>query len=193
MVWVKLDDRFTENRKVVELSDRAFRLHVTALCYASRELTDGAVSENAALRICDGTRKAIADLIAAGLWRRAVAGGYLIHDFLKYNPTAEDVEEARRQRSAAGKKGAKRRWGGDGGGDSDRHNASHSDRHSPSMANGKQNECPVPVPEEEEISPGAVSLGKTEQPLTAAQTEDPLVADVIALSEVIARSLKEAS
>ncbi|TFV32272.1 hypothetical protein E4K10_18065 [Streptomyces sp. T1317-0309] len=41
MSWVKLDDRFTSHRKVALLSDRAFRLYVSSLCWSSENLTEG--------------------------------------------------------------------------------------------------------------------------------------------------------
>ena len=41
MSWTKLDDLFPGHPKVITLSDSAFRLHVTALCYCASQLTDG--------------------------------------------------------------------------------------------------------------------------------------------------------
>ena len=41
MVWVKLDDQFTENPKVVQAGPLASWLHVCGLVYCSRNLTDG--------------------------------------------------------------------------------------------------------------------------------------------------------
>ena len=40
-MWVKLDDRFTDNPKIARLSDKAFRVYVHALCYSAGALTDG--------------------------------------------------------------------------------------------------------------------------------------------------------
>lgn len=36
MTCVKLDDAFADHPKVVGLTDRAFRVHVRALCYCGR-------------------------------------------------------------------------------------------------------------------------------------------------------------
>lgn len=100
MTWVKLTDVFPEDPRVSELSHRAFRLHVTALCYCSRNLTDGHVTGNA-LRAIAGSagvaRSTVADLLSAGLWAQNGDGGYLIPKFLDYNPSAEQVRADREQ------------------------------------------------------------------------------------------------
>jgi hypothetical protein len=47
MTWVRLDDQFPDHPKVVNLSDRAFRLHVWGICYSARFLTDGLIQRDA--------------------------------------------------------------------------------------------------------------------------------------------------
>ena len=47
MSWVRLDDNFPNHPKVVGLSDQAFRLYISGLCYASHYLTDGLIIEPA--------------------------------------------------------------------------------------------------------------------------------------------------
>lgn len=90
MTWVKLDDGFPDHPKVVALSDRAFRAHVTALCYCARYLTDGDVPTGVAKRIA--TAKVKAELTAAGLWTETPGGLYRLHDYLDWNPSRADVE-----------------------------------------------------------------------------------------------------
>lgn len=108
MSWARLDDGYPWHPKVVGLSDAAFRLHVTAICYCTGKLTDGLVPAPA-LRFMGATKKAIAELVMAGLWDEA-DGSYALHDYLEYNPTREEVEAAREQRRAAGQSsGAARR------------------------------------------------------------------------------------
>ena len=41
MPWVRFDDLFPENRKVRRLPDPAYRLHVEAIFWCARNLTDG--------------------------------------------------------------------------------------------------------------------------------------------------------
>lgn len=97
MSWVRLDDNFCDHPKVVGLSDRAFRLHVEALCYCGRFLTDGEVSAQAITYLGTKVRRperAVAELIAAGLWDR-VGKAYRIHNYLRYQPSA--VEAGRRR------------------------------------------------------------------------------------------------
>ena len=41
MTWLRIDDAMVDHPKIIGLSDGAFRLHITALCYCARHLTDG--------------------------------------------------------------------------------------------------------------------------------------------------------
>lgn len=108
MTWVRIDDGFADHPKICGLSDAAFRLHVHAFCYASRQLTDGFIP----VRWLTGGRgkepKAVQILVDAGLWE-ATDGGYRIHDYLKYQQSRETVEINRMQlhavRSEAGRRG----------------------------------------------------------------------------------------
>jgi hypothetical protein len=104
VTWVKLDDSFARNRKVRRLSDRAFRLHVAAICYAAGHLTDGEIDDLALEEVAIAARiracgKPVAELVDGGLWR-AENGVYLINDFLEYNPSREQVVEARKRTAA---------------------------------------------------------------------------------------------
>jgi hypothetical protein len=101
MPWVRLDDRFPSHRKVALLSDRAFRLHVSALCWASENLTEGKILESELRVIAHvrGAKTAAKELEDRQLWDR-VAGGWVIHDFLEYNPDRAKVQ-AEREANAA--------------------------------------------------------------------------------------------
>jgi hypothetical protein len=107
MTWVRLDDAFPDHPKVIGLTDAAFRTHVAGLCYAGRYLTDGHIPTSALRQI--GTRKAAQELETAALWDRT-DHGWVIRDFLDYNPSKADVESERDRRRAAGTKGAQIRW-----------------------------------------------------------------------------------
>lgn len=109
MSWLRIDSGFTTHPKVAPLSDVAFRLHVTALCFCCAHLTDGhipaglprtwpATARGAALR------RAIGELVTAGLWEPE-ENGWNIHDFLDWNPPAEYVRATRQARQEAGKRG----------------------------------------------------------------------------------------
>lgn len=108
MTWAKLDDSFPENIKISGLSDRLFRLHVTAICYAARNLTDGEIPENQ-LRKLGGNQKLAKALSEAGLWETTSRGSYVIHDYLEYNPSRADVDAERERKRLAGQAGGQAR------------------------------------------------------------------------------------
>lgn len=104
MTWVRLDDRFPSHRKVALLSDRAFRLYVSALCWSSENLTEGKILDReltvvARVRSMKATAR---ELEAAQLWDR-LPDGWQIHDYLDFNPTSEQVR-AERDANAARQK-----------------------------------------------------------------------------------------
>jgi hypothetical protein len=98
--WVKLDDQFFANPKVIELPKDAKLLYIAGLTYCAAQLTDGLISP-AALRMVAAmvqvNTKQAAALVTAGLWERE-GDGYLVHDYLEYNPSGETV---RAERAAA--------------------------------------------------------------------------------------------
>ena len=121
MSWFRLDENFADHPKVAPLSDFAFRLHVTALCYCSRMSTDGVIDYRSALLSRASkveqrhTVEAVNELIVAGLWEIGqTIGTYEIHDFLHYNTSRADRQELSLKRAEAGQKGGLKagRWGG---------------------------------------------------------------------------------
>lgn len=107
MTWLKLTDGFAEDPKIEGLSHRAFRLHVTALLYCSRNMTDGRVSEKAlgVSAISAGVPRTVAtELVQAALWERN-GDGYMIPKYLDYNPSAAEVRDQREKRAEAGRRG----------------------------------------------------------------------------------------
>jgi len=85
---------FTHNRKLRRLSDVAFRLWVTAIDVANEDGTDGLVTPDSidvftkAPKTGKERETAIAELVDGGLWH-PVDGGWVIHDFLKHQESAE--------------------------------------------------------------------------------------------------------
>ncbi|WP_256789869.1 hypothetical protein [Frankia sp. AvcI1] len=107
MTWVKLDDGFARNRKIAKLSDGAFRLHVSALCWCAEQLTDGHIAAGELREVSTLTptraRRLAGELVKLGVWD-VVPDGWTIHDFLDYNPSrskvlAEREATARRQQA----------------------------------------------------------------------------------------------
>jgi hypothetical protein len=129
VTWVKLDDQFFRNAKVLRAGRDARDLYLAGLCFCAGSLTDGHIPRNA-LRMLGaeadiGDPAAAADrLMLVGLWH-ATGDGFTVHDWRTYNPSAEQVRTTREHRAEAG------RLGGVRSGESRR---SHIDE-----ANGKQN------------------------------------------------------
>ena len=99
MAWAKLDDQFVEHPRIIGLSDKAFRLHVAAICHANRKLTDGhiTVTDGRVLRaLTRTTARHATELVDAGVWNTN-GDGWAIRDWLDYNPPAEVVKERRKR------------------------------------------------------------------------------------------------
>lgn len=111
MSWARFDDGFTQHPKIVGLSDGAFRMHVAAVCYAARNLTNGHIPAAALPGLRHKAYFRCADeLVKAGVWDRIDDQAFAIHDYLKYNPSRSQVESKRDSKSMAGAKGAASRW-----------------------------------------------------------------------------------
>lgn len=107
MTWLRLDDGFPRHRKVRRLSHVAFRLHVSAMCWCAEQLTDGLILATEIDDVSDLSAKELAkalpELTSRGLWDTR-ADGWVIHDYLDYNPSREKVlaeREAAAVRQAA--------------------------------------------------------------------------------------------
>lgn len=114
MVWARIDDAILDNPKVVRAGVIGFALHVAAITWCCRNLTDGFVPAGRISCLLDLSRYGmsahdknedpilpsvdahdVADwLVECGLWRE-VPGGYDLNDFLDYNPSRSDVQSKR--------------------------------------------------------------------------------------------------
>ncbi len=105
MVWVRIDDRFDEHPKVSRVGPLGMAMHVAALCYCNRNLTDGFVPRAVAKRLVDTEGVVVDDepvdwwwvvkaLLDAGMWTNE-DGGYRIHDFHDFQPSKAAVEDGR--------------------------------------------------------------------------------------------------
>lgn len=129
MVWVKVDDKLHENDKLAEMSDVAFRLWVVALSWSNDKLTDGHIPAARPLRLITmrQPKNVVSALVHAQLWHLAArpckacieqrtekglgdppSGGYLIHDYFRYQPSKTEVEREREARTRAGRIGGAR-------------------------------------------------------------------------------------
>lgn len=95
MTWIKIDDSFPNHPKVIGLSDRAFRTHITGLCYCGTYLTDGFIPFAAVQAIVkEPEYKPTDELESVGLWKRTESG-FIIHDYLSHQTSKEEVEHKR--------------------------------------------------------------------------------------------------
>jgi hypothetical protein len=127
MTWVKIEDGFADHPKLLRAGPIAGWLHLAGLCYSARHLTDGHVPVQAihTLAVFNGVA-ATGDgqlfsepmrvdvhelariLVRAGLWEEQHDGetkvltGWLIHDYLAYNPSRAQATSARYGSRAGG-------------------------------------------------------------------------------------------
>ncbi|OXM69662.1 hypothetical protein [Amycolatopsis vastitatis] len=114
MPWFKVDDKFHSHnkiRKVLADEPAALALWVVAGSWSSDNTTDGVIPDHQLPWLFPvGADELARKLVAARLWRR-VRGGYEFHEWLsdsdgtKRNPSREEVENERRKKAEAGRKG----------------------------------------------------------------------------------------
>lgn len=124
MPWLKLDDGMGEHRKTKRVLRAgglrglaAFGLHTLGLLHAAKYTTDGHVEGEMVEETFDLAKTKPADrtaltgvLVERGLWLPE-EDGWMLHDYLEYNPSAERVAEDKRARSESAKAAANARWG----------------------------------------------------------------------------------
>lgn len=116
MPWVKLSDDWYDDQQLIEVGPHATLLWIVGLSWSARNLTDGVLPRAQIRRLVDWTGCAevagmhgddvTADVLAArlvdvGLWKPDEWGGFVIDNYLKYQPSRESVlasRERERQR-----------------------------------------------------------------------------------------------
>lgn len=107
MTWVKLDDQFFRHPKSVAVGKDGRALYIAGLCYCASQLTDGWIAQGALPLVAAdaNVRPSVARALERfGLWEEGI-GGFWVHDYLKYNPSAKTVRDQREKKAAAGAKG----------------------------------------------------------------------------------------
>lgn len=124
MSWLRIDDTFTDHPKVLRAGDDVplvIALHLRAISYASRQLTDGFIPDYVVGHLsrdlddakhcwqCRSQVEYDADkwsslMVKIGLWER-VDSGFLIHDYLVYNRSRRQAAKERKDKEIAGRKG----------------------------------------------------------------------------------------
>lgn len=161
MTWLRLDDSFPDHPKVIGLSDKAFRLHISALCYCTKHLTNGSFSKQIANKLAiQNAQRTIQILLNLGLWIRTETG-YEIHDFLKHQTSKEQAEqekETNRLRAAKARKAKAERA---------RHGVTHGERSGGVTVTNTHTPTPTPTHiykerEKEKITTSKAYLGQSE-------------------------------
>lgn len=104
-MWVKIDDAFFSNPKVIKAAPLARSLYVAGLCHCATGLTDGAIDKAAVPLLLAQTgapRSAVKSLLDVGMWLDRTTH-YEVKDYLLYNPSRDRTEqerEAARERKA---------------------------------------------------------------------------------------------
>lgn len=107
MAWVSIDDGAPEHRKQLAAGAQACWLWICGLAYCNRQKArDGFIPEAkvAALYPMEGAKRWARRLCEVGLWE-PVEGGFRVHDYHEYQPTAEQVSARVEARREAGKRG----------------------------------------------------------------------------------------
>jgi hypothetical protein len=189
MPWGRLDDGLYDHPKLDLLGRdrlRAVGLWTLSISWCNRRLTDGFVPCDR-IRLLGGT-PALADLlVSAGMFEER-PGGYLIHDFLAFNDSAEIVQARRdaaadRQRKKRGVTPSSQRDSQRDKGVTDddpddmsrpRHSVTHSDvtresHEHRARANGRASRPvparPVPVLDEGSTRPTPIDSARAERPV----------------------------
>lgn len=100
MTWVKLDDSFADDPRWDTVGSHGMRLHLAALGFCSRNLTDGRIQHARALLLAavPTPAKHVQALVQAGFWTQ-VEGGYEVVGYLLDQPSRAEVEEMRRKKT----------------------------------------------------------------------------------------------
>lgn len=105
--FVRLDHGMPENPKVAGISDSAFRLYIQAICWCSRQETDGKVPSSMMRRL--GPVRSANELARTELVE-VVGADYFIHDYLDFQRSAAEINAYRNARGKAGTLGNHQRW-----------------------------------------------------------------------------------
>jgi hypothetical protein len=130
-VTIRFSDQYPSLREVDGLSDTAFRLHISAFFWIALNRTDGLIRREDLELVCARVRASerfAAECVQRGAWHDARhdcgsghclgpvdADGWIVHDYLRDNPSAAELEAAESGKSQGGKRGNHKRWHADKG------------------------------------------------------------------------------
>lgn len=125
MGWIKLDDAFLDHRKFLAAGPLAGYLNIAAMAWSNRNRTNGFIPRRQVRRLVDfegfaceypndGLIEAdpldlAAQLVLCKLWKPEGQSGFVIHDYLEWQNSAEEIDQLSKVRSEAGKRGGQAR------------------------------------------------------------------------------------
>jgi len=175
-MWAKLDDQYADHPKIVRVGPLGMALHTAATCYCARYLTDGFIPSAMIARLINLDGIFIANngvtnpvtheeltikLTEIGLFDE-VPGGYMVHDYLEYNPPAEQVKAERERNKARQASWKKKRVSNAG------INAG---------SNAVNNNAPSPSPSQYQY-PEEEKEREEEEPTTTSYSDDPTLENI---------------
>jgi hypothetical protein len=113
-MWLRVDDKFPDHPKVRGLDATALAVWLCAACWSAEYEQDGKVTLEAARQLAArfdpqesllaGEPPVVSRLVTVGLWERTDIG-YVMHDFLEYNPSKSDLAKRRKRERSRRRKG----------------------------------------------------------------------------------------
>ena len=194
-----MDDKFHSHLKVITAGNAAVGLFARAGCWCSDHNSDGVIPFPVAALF--GKPKEIEALLAVGLWAKTDTG-YVMPDFLEFNPSAEEVAERRAKRAEAGaqggtKSGAVRRSKAEANTKQMLHdpfpNASHADEANTNPDPTRPDPTPrIPISRQtDSLDTPAVVVCRALELYADAQTPGPHVVDVAKWRRGVIRNARE--
>lgn len=107
MPWVRVESAVSRHRKFIEAGPAACWLWFCGLAYCQEGLTDGFIPSAALDYLgCRNAKALVGQLVSSRLWD-VVDGGWVVHDYLAHNKSAQEVGEIRSRRAKGGGKGGR--------------------------------------------------------------------------------------
>lgn len=94
MPWGRCDDKWWDHPKVMAMSVTLLLpcggLYWRAISWSNAKLADGRIS-GSTVRMLGGTKRHADELVRVGLWEGEWTKGYLVHDYMDFNKSREQV------------------------------------------------------------------------------------------------------
>jgi hypothetical protein len=109
MPWVRIESSVSRHPKFAIAGPAASWLWLCGVAYCQEGLTDGFIPESALNFLgVKNAKPLVSLLVKAQLWE-VVDSGWLVHDYLEHNRSAEDVRAIKGKRKASGELGGRPR------------------------------------------------------------------------------------